>query len=104
MELKKTKIFTKWIGKCPLNVKEKIDKYIIRVLQGNTSNCKTIREGISEIIINYQKGYRVFYTISKGTVLICLAGADKSGHQNRQDKAIQKAIDLKNKLKERELL
>jgi putative component of toxin-antitoxin plasmid stabilization module len=37
--------------------------------------------------------------MSKGTIIILLAGADKSGNQKQQDKVIQKAIDLKNQLK-----
>jgi putative addiction module killer protein len=96
---KTTAIFDKWIESLPDNVNEKIWVFINRLIAGNVSNCKTVREGISEIRIKYQKGYRVFFTMSKGTIIILLAGADKSGNQKQQDKVIQKAIDLKNQLK-----
>lgn len=73
-----TAIFEKWFAKLPSNVKEKIAEYIDRVLHGNTSCCEPVGEGITEIKINYQKGYRVYYTVINGrTVLLLLCGGDK---------------------------
>jgi putative addiction module killer protein len=74
-------------------------EYIDRVLDGNTSNCKPAGEGISELRIDFQKGYRVFYTMSKGAIVILLAGSDKSGNQKKQTKDIALAKKLKNYLK-----
>jgi putative addiction module killer protein len=99
IQLKKTNVFDKWLDSLPLLVKDVIEKYINRFLDGNTSHCKTVREGISEIKINYQKGYRVFYTVSKGTIVILFAGSDKSGNQKKQNQDIQKAIEIRQLLK-----
>jgi putative addiction module killer protein len=97
---KRTRPFRKWIDSLPLNIKEIISTYVNRLKSGNTSNCKSVGDGISEIKIDYQKGYRVYFTISKGVILILLAGGDKK----QQSKDIQKAKEIKNDLKVRGLI
>ena len=79
------------------NIQDKIAEYIDRVLNGNTSNCKSVGKGISEIRINYQKEYRVYYT-----VLLLLAGGSKSGNQKVQQKDVMLAIEIRDYLKEME--
>ncbi len=75
------KDLSKWFSKLSPNIQDKIAEYIDRVLDGNTSNCKTLRKGISEIVINFQKGYRVYYTLLQDkTILLLLLGGNKSGH------------------------
>ena len=101
---KQTGFFNKWFCGLPNALKDKIAQYIDRVLAGNTSNCAAVRDGISEIKINYQKGYRVYYTMSNETVIILLAGGDKSGNQKQQNKDIQKAIEIRNELRARGLI
>lgn len=99
MEIRQTETFKKWIEKLSDNVSQIVWDYIFRVSAGNTSNCKPVGEGVSEIKINFQKGYRVFYIISKGVIMILLAGSDKSGNQKKQKQDIQKAKNIKNALK-----
>ncbi|MDR3244594.1 MAG: type II toxin-antitoxin system RelE/ParE family toxin [Elusimicrobiota bacterium] len=96
---KQTTAFKKWFISLPYNVQLVVNDYIDRVLQGNTSNCKTLRKGISEIVINYQKGYRVYYTISRETIILLLTGGYKSGNQKEQNKDIERAIAFKDYLK-----
>jgi putative addiction module killer protein len=55
-------IFEKWFLNLDINIQIKVNDYIDRVAQRNTSNCKSVGKGVSEIRINYQKGYRVYYT------------------------------------------
>jgi putative addiction module killer protein len=67
-------------------------------LNGNFSNTKSLGDGLFELKINYQKGYRVYFTIVKrDIVLILINGGDK----NSQPKDIKRAIDIKNYLKQR---
>ncbi|MDR2437261.1 MAG: type II toxin-antitoxin system RelE/ParE family toxin [Endomicrobium sp.] len=104
-QLKKiqTKIFQKWFNNLSSNIQDKIAEYIDRVLNGNTSNCKSVGKGISEIRINYQKGYRVYYTVlHNNTVLLLLVGGSKSGNQKIQQKDIILAIEIMDYLKEKE--
>jgi putative addiction module killer protein len=99
MITKTTKVYDKWFESLSGNIRLKINTYIKRVVSGNYSNCKPVGEGVSEIKIDFQKGYRVFYIISKGIIMILLAGSDKSGNQKKQKEDIQKAKDIKNALK-----
>jgi putative addiction module killer protein len=91
---KRTETFEKWIDKLPSNISQTVLIYVDRVKYGNYSNCKSVGNGISEIKINYQKGYRVYFTISKGVIIILLAGGDKK----QQSRDIQKAKEIKNTL------
>jgi putative addiction module killer protein len=67
-----TKIFQKWFNKLSPNIQDKIAEYIDRVISGNTSNCKSVGKDVSEIRINYQKGYRLYYTILlRNNTILC---------------------------------
>jgi putative addiction module killer protein len=97
---KKTKIFRKWFENLPFNVQLIINDYVNRVLDGNTSNCKPVGKGVSELSINYQKGYRVYYTVlCNNEILLLLAGGTKGGNQKQQQKDIVKAIEIRGLLK-----
>lgn len=92
MKREQTVLFSKWFNKLCATVQDKIADYIDRVLCGNTSNCKSVGQGVYEIKINYQKGYRVYYTIFQGkTVLLLLCG----GHKGTQRADIQQAHEIK---------
>lgn len=56
---------------------------------------KPIGNGISELKINYAKGYRIYFKETDGKIIILLIGGDKS----TQQKDIEKAIQIWNKLK-----
>jgi putative addiction module killer protein len=62
---------------------------IDRLKVGNFSNCKLLRNGISELKINYGKGIRIYYTKGTETILILLYGGS---HKKRQANDIEKAI------------
>ena len=92
MIVKESEIFTKWFEK----LKDKmlvmiIARAIHKVKLNNFSNCKAVGEGIHEIKINYQKGYRVYFTNIDGQIILLLCGGDKS----TQQKDIQKAKQIK---------
>lgn len=52
-------------------------------------------DGIRELKINYAKGYQVYFKKKDGKVIVLLIGGDKS----TQQKDIQKAKEIWNKLK-----
>lgn len=58
-------------------------------------DCKPVGHGISELKINYAKGYRIYFKESGGKVIILLIGGDKS----TQQKDIEKAKEIWDKLK-----
>jgi putative addiction module killer protein len=57
-------------------------------------DCKPVGYGISELRINFAKGYRVYFKEKDGKIIILLIGGDKS----TQDKDIKKAKEIWKKL------
>lgn len=55
-----------------------IGRRIERAVAGNLGDTKSIGEGVSEMRIDYGPGYRVYFTVRSGVVIMLLAGGDKS--------------------------
>jgi len=53
-------------------------------------DCKSVGDGISELRINYAKGYRVYFKKRSGKIIILLIGGDKS----TQEEDIEKAKEI----------
>lgn len=95
--IEKTIEFDKWFRKLnDLRAKAKI-LFRLQKLEneGHFGDCKPVGNGISELKINYAKGYRVYFKEINGKIIILLIGGDKS----TQQKDIQKAIEILDKLK-----
>lgn len=79
MIIKETKIFTKWFEK----LKDKmltmiISRAIHKLKLNNFSNCKSVGEGVHELKINFQKGYRIYFANIEGQIILLLCGGEKS--------------------------
>ncbi|MEY2932848.1 MAG: hypothetical protein RL033_3597, partial [Pseudomonadota bacterium] len=61
-----------------------------RLIQGNPGQHRVLTDGVSELKIDFGPGYRVYYAQRGSTLLLLLAGGDKSTRQ----KGIARAIDL----------
>ena len=95
--IEKTVEFDKWLRKLrDISAKAKI-LFRIQKLENEEhfGNCKPVGNGISELKINYAKGYRVYFKEVHGKIIILLIGGDKS----TQQKDIEKANEIWNKLK-----
>jgi len=91
IELRKTAIFTKWIdGLQDVHGRARIQARIERLAMGNFGDVKPVGEGVSEMRINQGPGYRVYYIKRERTMIILLAGGDKS----TQAKDIKNALRL----------
>jgi len=93
----KTSEFDKWIRKLKdIRAKSKI---LFRIQKLETDeyfgDCKTVGDGISEMRINYAKGYRVYFKEKDKKIVILLIGGDKS----TQQKDIEKAKKIWNRIK-----
>jgi putative addiction module killer protein len=99
-EKKETEIFEEWIKDLTPQARYVINTYINRALDGNTSNCKSLGSGVSELKIDYQKGYRVYFTMGKNMIFILLSG----GHEGTQQTDIKIAKDIKLLLEKRGLI
>ncbi len=95
--IEKTAEFDKWIRKIKdIRVKSKI---LFRIQKLETDehfgDCKSVGDGISEIRINYAKGYRIYFKRKGVKIIILLIGGDKSSQQ----KDIEKAKNIWNSIK-----
>ena len=94
--IEKTKEFDKWLKK--LNDIQSKAKILFRIQKlekdEHFGDCKPVGEGISELRINFAKGYRVYFKEKDSKIIILLIGGDKS----TQEKDIKKAKDIWKKL------
>ncbi len=95
--IEKTTEFDKWFRKLnDLKAKAKI-LFRLQKLENEEhfGDCKPVGNGISELKINYAKGYRIYLKETDGKIIILLMGGDKSSQQ----RDIAKAKEIWNKLK-----
>lgn len=90
--IRTTKSFTKWLKalrdrKAQTIIAARID----RIAAGNLGDVKSLGKSLNEVRINYGPGYRVYYTVREGTVILLLAGGNKSS-QNRDIAAAREML------------
>lgn len=97
VRIEKTAEFDKWIRKLKdIRAKAKILFRIQKLeIDEHFGDCKPVGDGISEMRINYAKGYRIYFKEKEDRLIILLIGGEKSSQQ----KDIKKAKDIWNKLK-----
>lgn len=96
--IEKTIEFDKWLRKLKdLRAKAKI-LFRIQKLENDEhfGDCKPVGNGITELKINYAKGYRIYFKEKKGKIIILLIGGDKSTQQTDIEKAKEIWEKIKN--------
>lgn len=95
--IEKTSEFDKWI-RVLKDIRAK-SKILFRIQKLETDehfgDCKPVGDGISEMRINYAKGYRVYFKEKDNKIVILLIGGEKS----TQQKDIEKAKKIWNRIK-----
>jgi putative addiction module killer protein len=69
-----------------------------RLELGNLGDAKLLRDGVSELRIDWGPGYRVYFGRAGLTVVVLLCGGDK----RRQETDIEKAVELWQEYRERQ--
>ena len=96
-DIKQTDIFSKWLLKLKdIKGKVSIIRRIDRMRKGNFGDHKGLGDDVSELRFTNGAGYRVYYTVRNGEVVLLLVGGDKS----TQKVDIQKAKNLAKELKD----
>ena len=95
IEVRKTETFAKWIdGLNDIRARARILVRIERLAAGNPGNVKPVGEGVSELRIVYDPGYRVYFKKMGQKEIILLAGGDKKS----QSKDIKTALRISHNL------
>ena len=95
VEVRQTERFAQWLdGLRDLRGRAKVQARIERLIGGNPGDVKPVGAGVSELRINYGPGYRVYYLQRGTTLIILLAGGDKSSQAKDIDEALMLAADL----------
>ena len=98
IEIIQSETFKRWrLGLKDRKALAKVNARIRRLSEGNPGDVKPIREGISELRIDYGPGYRVYFLRRGQLLIVLLAGGDK----HTQEVDIDRAIALAREWKER---
>ena len=91
MGLRTTETYARWLGGLrDVRAQVRIARRVQRLASGNPGDLRPVGEGVSEMRIDYGPGYRVYYVQQGQTVVVLLAGGDKS----TQELDIRAAIEL----------
>ena len=97
MEVEETSTFREWMESLrDVAGKVRILQRIDRLAHGNPGQHRALRDGVKELKIDFGPGYRVYYTERGRTLVVLLAGGDKS----TQARDVVSAINLAERLKE----
>ncbi len=77
-----------------LRAKIAIARRIDRAENGNLGDIKSVGGNVSEMRIDVGAGYRVYFTLRGGELIILLAGGDKSTQQADIKRSIQLAKEI----------
>jgi len=94
-EIETTEIFDKWLHK----LKDRqavlaIAKRLGRARLGNFGDVVPVGYGISEMRFFLGPGYRLYYVIRGGKIIVMLCGGDKSSQENDIKKAKEMAKEV----------
>lgn len=92
LEIVKSEAYEQWFRKLKdRQVQARINARVLRVQQfGHFGDVKPVREGVSEMRVDYGPGYRIYFMQRGSLVVVLLAGGDKS----TQDADIKVAIRI----------
>ncbi|MBP3999837.1 type II toxin-antitoxin system RelE/ParE family toxin [Pseudomonas koreensis] len=77
--VQQTSVFVTWHASIrDLRAKVAIARRIDRASAGNLGDIKPVGDGVSEMRVDVSAGYRVYFTMRNGVVIVLLAGGDKS--------------------------
>ena len=91
IEIHQTEVYEKWFDALrDRTARNRILARIRRLSLGLTGDAKPVGQGVSELRIHYGPGYRIYFMQRGQTLILLLAGGDKS----TQDRDIKTALAL----------
>ncbi len=91
MRVRMTEVYRDWINSLgDREGRARIQVRVDRLAHGNPGQHRKLAAGASELKIDFEPGYRVYYTEREGELIILLAG----GHKSTQKQDIEAASSL----------
>ncbi len=88
--------FIKWLNKLAPIERTRIRQRLLRVQAGNYGDVKPLQNSeLSELRFITNKGYRIYFKDIENTIVLILAGSDKSDQIKTIEKANNYYIDFK---------
>lgn len=78
-----------------IRARARIAARIGRLALGNFGDCKPIRDGVSELRVDYGPGYRVYFGKVGKTIVLLLCGGDKRTQEADIERAVMYLQDFK---------
>jgi len=95
-------VIGEWLsGVSDAQVRARIAVRIDRLSLGNFGDCKPLRDGVWELRIDSDPGYRVYYTMVGKTCVLLLCGGDKRKQSSDIERAVQFLRDYKERVTRR---
>lgn len=92
----RSSVFVSWReGLSDARGKARVLARINRAAFGNFGDCEPVGEGVSEMRIHYEPGYRVYFIQDGATICVLLSGGSKSTQRRDIAKAKRMVRDLK---------
>ena len=91
-EIETTETFQGWFDDLEKTTAFRITARIDRVKQGNFGDAKQLTGSLSELRFFFGSGYRIYYTIQDGKIVLLLSGGDKSS-QKKDIKVAEAMLD-----------
>ena len=93
-------VYQDWLdGIRDRTTRARITRRVDRIKDGNFGDHEPCRGGVYELKIDFGPGYRVYYSRVGETVVLLLAGGDKSSQNKDIDKAVANLQDYKRRAK-----
>jgi len=91
-------IFDDWLTQlADARAQAKITTRINRLAAGNFGDCKSLRQGLHELRVDWGPGHRVYYAMIGRECVLLLCGGDK----RKQSADIERALEYLEDYKER---
>jgi putative addiction module killer protein len=94
-------LYADWFSSLDAAPAARIDRYVRRMENGNFGDSKAVGEGVRELRIDFGPGYRVYYGIEEGRIILLLGGGAKRGQSQDIKKAISGWAAYKKRKKQR---
>jgi len=89
-------VFDDWLSQlADARTQAKVAARINRLAAGNFGDCKSLREGVCELRIDWGPGYRVYYAMLSRACVLLLCGGDKRKQPSDIERALEHLKDYK---------